>query len=457
VSVDGELPRTADGILALRVSGNVDAGMANGLLEASGRRATGRVVLDGRIAGTLQAPQISGRATLSDGDLRDYAAGVHVGAITAELEARRDQLVLTRFDARAGTGTLQASGSIGVLQPGVPVSLHLAAHDAQPIDGQLLRARMDADLTLEGEFQGQLRLAGRISASRAEITIPGTLPTSVPTLDVRRPGHAAPVTDSAAAAARPLAIDVTIEAPRAVFVRGRGLDAEVGGELHWGGTRAAPLVSGGFELRSGRFNLAGKTLEFQSGRVSFNGQGIANQLDPTLDFVASNTSGGVTSTLKVGGYADAPVLTLSSSPERPQDEVLARLLFGASITELSALQLAQMGAAVATLGGVGGGGGPLLSLQRSLGLDRLAISGAQGEGTGASVEVGRYVSRRVYVGTRQNTAGGTQGAVEVDLTQRLKMRAAFGAGAGSSTASAQGSTPTDQAGSTVGLSYELEF
>jgi hypothetical protein len=63
----------------------------------------------------------------------------------------------------------------------------------------------------------------------------------------------------------------------------------------------------------------------------------------------------------------------------------------------------------------------------------------------------------VYVGTRQNTAGGTQGEVEVDLTRRLKMRAAFGAGAGSSTASAQGSTPTDQSGSTVGLSYELEF
>jgi translocation and assembly module TamB len=242
-----------------------------------------------------------------------------------------------------------------------------------------------------------------------------------------------------------------------VFVRGRGLDAEVGGELRWRGTRAAPLVSGGFELRSGRFNLAGKTLEFQSGRVSFNGQGTANQLDPTLDFVASNTSGGVTSTLKVGGYADAPLLTLSSSPELPQDEVLARLLFGASITELSALQLAQMGAAVATLGGVGGGGGPLLTLQRSLRLDRLAISGAQGEGTGATVEAGRYVSRRVYVGTRQSTAGGTQGEVEVDLTRRLKMRAAFGSGAGSNAASAQGSTPTDQAGSTVGLSYELEF
>jgi translocation and assembly module TamB len=246
---------------------------------------------------------------------------------------------------------------------------------------------------------------------------------------------------------------VTVSAPRAVFVRGRGLDAELGGELHWGGTRATPQVSGGFQLRNGRFNLAGKTLEFQAGSVSFNGRGVASQVDPTLDFVASNTSAGVTATLKVSGYADRPTLTLESSPELPQDEVLARLLFGTSVTQLSALQLAQMGAAVAALGGLGGGGGPLLSVQRSLGLDRLAVSGSETAGGGATAEAGRYVARRVYLGTKQSTAGGTQAQVEVEITNRLKLHTTIGTGTGS----AQGTTATEQAGSSVGLSYEFEF
>jgi translocation and assembly module TamB len=148
-----------------------------------------------------------------------------------------------------------------------------------------------------------------------------------------------------------------------------------------------------------------------------------------------------------------PVLTLESSPELPQDEVLSRLLFGTSVTQLSALQLAQMGAAVATLGGLGGGGGPLLSVQRSLGLDRLVVSGSGTEGDGASAEAGRYVARRVYVGTKQSTAGGTQAQVEIDISNRLKLRTTIGSGTGS----AQGTTATEQAGSTIALSYEFEF
>jgi translocation and assembly module TamB len=102
------------------------------------------------------------------------------------------------------------------------------------------------------------------------VTIPNVA-TDIAMLDVRRPDQrvAAP-----ARVTRTLAFDVDVDAPRAVFVRGRGLDAELGGQLHWGGTQAAPQISGGFDLREGRFNLAGKTIQFQSGRVSFNGRGV---------------------------------------------------------------------------------------------------------------------------------------------------------------------------------------
>jgi translocation and assembly module TamB len=304
---------------------------------------------------------------------------------------------------------------------------------------------------LSGSLEEKLNLAGNLQVRRAEVTIPNALPVTVATLDVRRPGQKKP---APAPSRFDLGFDLTVSAPQGVFVRGRGLDAELGGELHLGGTQDAPQVRGGFELREGRFNLVGKRLDFQSGRVSFTGEGIARQLDPSLDFIASNISSGVTSTLKISGYADAPVITLESSPELPQDEVLSHLLFGASVTQLSALQLAQMAAAVASIGGVGSGGaGALLSLQRSLGLDRLAVGSSGTDTGGATVEAGRYISRRVYVGTRQSTAGGTQAEVEVDVTKRLKLHTTFGNNAGT----AQGATTTDQSGNTVGLSYEFEY
>jgi translocation and assembly module TamB len=446
----GTVPLTAQAALDVHVEGSIDLAVANGILEAGGQRVRGQGKLDAMLSGTPAAPQISGTLQLANGELQDYVRGVHLTDIRLAATAQDGTLTLTSLDAKAGSGTVNAKGTVGLLQPGLPVQATLTLRDAQPVASDLLTARLDAALALKGSLRERLDATGRITVSHADITLPNALPPSVATLDVRRPGQAVA---AEAPDPRVLGLDITVDAPRAVFVRGRGLDAEVGGQMHLGGTQALPRVSGGFDLRNGRFNLVGKTLEFQSGRVSFNGEGLRHKIDPTLDFTANSSSGGYTATLKVGGYADAPTITLSSSPDLPQDEVLARLLFGTSVSQLTALQLAQMGAAVATVAGVGGGGGGTLSnLQRRLGLDRLAIGGG-GEGGGARVEAGRYVSSRVYVGTKQSTTGSTQAQVEVDLSRHLKMQTTLGTG-GNAT---QGTTPDNDPGSSVGLSYEFEY
>jgi translocation and assembly module TamB len=453
LTISGQMPFASGAAipLALSVTGKANLNLANGVLEAGGRRASGQLDVSGMVRGTSAKPELSGTLRLRNGELQDFRQGLRLTAVNATMEADGELLRITSFRGTAGGGTIEAAGSIGVVQPGIPVDLKLTARGAQPISSDLLTATVDADLGLTGRLSERLDLAGRVTVRRAEITIPNALPPDIAMLDVRRPDQRAP---APARVTRTLAFDVDVDAPRAVFVRGRGLDAELGGQLHWGGTQAAPQISGGFELREGRFNLVGKTLEFQSGRVSFNGRGVSSQFDPLLDFVASNNSAGVTTTLKLSGFANAPVLTLESSPQLPQDEVLARLLFGASVTQLTALQVAQMGAAVATLGGVGrGGAGPLLSLQRSLGLDRLAIGGTGTESGGATIEAGRYVSRRVYVGTKQSTSGATRAEVEVDISRQFKMHASVGTGA----VSAQGASAEEQPSETIGLSYEFEY
>ena len=155
--------------------------------------------------------------------------------------------------------------------------------------------------------------------------------------------------------------------------------------------------------------------------------------------------------LAITGYADAPQISLTSTPELPQDEVLARLLFGVSVKELSALQIAQIGSGLATISGVGGGGfNPLMAVQKTLGLDRLSVGTAAGGG--ATVQAGRYVSSRVYVGAKQTLSGSTQAQVQVDLTKHLKLQATIGSGG-----SVQGATPENDPGSSIGLSYQFEY
>ena len=292
--------------------------------------------------------------------------------------------------------------------------------------------------------------AGKIFIQRAEINIPNALPTTVAVLDVRRPGQKAPPPASTSAVV--MGLDLAVDAPSAVFVRGRGLDAEVGGDIHVGGTTAAPQIGGGLDMRRGTFDLGGASLNFTSGKVSFNGAGITQKIDPTLDFEAQSTSGGITAKLNVTGYADAPKITLTSMPDLPQDEILARLLFGTSVKQLTALQIAQIGAALASLTGMGGGGiNPLMAARKSLGLDRLSVGSTPTGGT--NVEAGRYVSSGVYVGAKQSTSGATQAKVEVDLTKRLKVQATVGTGG----TSAQGATPDNDQGSSIGLSYQFEY
>ena len=96
-----------------------------------------------------------------------------------------------------------------------------------------------------------------------------------------------------------------------------------------------------------------------------------------------------------------PKITLSSSPQLPQDEVLAHLLFQQSAKQLTPLQLAQIAQALASLSGISNGFDPVASIRGGLGLDRLAVSGGSGVTTGTTVEAGKYVSRNIYVGAKQ--------------------------------------------------------
>jgi translocation and assembly module TamB len=453
LSLKGEAP-LGPGPLALQARGRIDATLLNPVLGATGQRAEGVLTLDAGVQGTTAAPSIDGTATLTGGEIQDYVQGVRIRDIIALIQADRDTVRIAKFSGKAGDGSISLSGSVGVAAPGMPVSLHLAADHATPLAADRLTANLDAAIDVTGNAAADMLVAGRVFLRRTDINIPNAFPPSVAKLNVIRAG-AKPPPSAPASPAAVVRLKLTIDAPSGIFVRGHGLDAELGGKLTVAGTTAAPDIGGGFDLRRGDFSLAGTTLQFSKGEVSFNGSGVSHAIDPTLDFEADSTSGGITATLAITGYADAPKIALSSVPALPQDEVLSHLLFGTSVASLSPLQIAEIAAAVAELSGVGGGGaGALSSVRNTLGLDRLNVSGGSGS-TGTTVEAGRYVARGVYVGAREATGGGggTVAQVQIDITKHLKATGQVGTGGGS----VQGTTPENDTGSTIGLSYRFEY
>jgi translocation and assembly module TamB len=473
LTVSGRTPLNATGTVALKIAGKLDAALMNSALEARGERAAGTLTVKASVAGTAHEPQIRGVVELANGDLRDYSEGIHLGDINARLVGGRGVLKIASMTARAGPGQLSAKGTVGVLQPGMPIDVSLSAQHIQPITNDIMTANLDTQIKVAGTLRQRIDVTGTIHVNRASVNIPNGLPPNVATLDVVRAGQ--PPRPKAPATKLIIGLGMTLDAPNAIFVQGRGLDAQLGGRLRISGTSDDPRVSGGFRMIRGTFALAGTSLNFTSGKVSFNGEGLKGRIDPTLDFIAQSSvvyNGPTTVTLHVTGFADSPKIALSSSPSLPQDDLLGLLLFGKPASQLTALQLAETGAALASLSGIGGGGAggggskwnPLTWFKKWFGLNTLSVGSASPQGSstsggdggtssGASITAGKYVSKRVYVAATQTTNGTSQVQVNVDLSEYLKLQTRLGNG----TATAQGTTPENDPGSSIGLAWQMPY
>src|SRR5262249_33950734 len=84
-NMSGSLPIDLGGPLTLRAQSSLDAALANTFLAAGGQRLTGRVVLDGRINGTLSAPRVEGVAALKAGTFTDPLQGIRLTNIDGQV------------------------------------------------------------------------------------------------------------------------------------------------------------------------------------------------------------------------------------------------------------------------------------------------------------------------------------------------------------------------------------
>lgn len=440
LAVTGTAP-LAGGPYDLHATGHASLALLDPLLAAAGQQARGLVQLDATLTGTR--PSLAGRLSLTGGSFLDAAQGLRLTDITAHAHADDSAFVLDSLTARAG-GPIAAAARLDRADPQT-LTGSLTARDITPVTSDALTARLSADLTASGALATGVTLGGTIRIARADIRIPDRMPANLPSLTFR---SAAPPPPPAA----PVALDLTLTAPGQVFLRGRGIDAELAGRLRIGGTAEAPKPQGGFTLRRGQVALAGQTLTFTAGTVSLDGH---LPIDPTLDFTARAQGSSVVATLAITGTASRPRIALSSEPSLPQDEVLAQLLFHQSAASLGPLQIAQIATGLAQLTDIGGAGAfdPLGRVRQGLGLDTLTVGGAPGGPT--VVEGGRSIARGVTIGARQSVGGtGTQATVRIDLARGLRLEADVGVAPPVPTTVTQGAAPT---GNQVGITYEFNY
>ncbi|TXL78232.1 hypothetical protein FHP25_08540 [Vineibacter terrae] len=394
IGITGQLPSRGalpDG--QLTVVGPIDLVIFASLIGPDIQLLAGRALVDVALAVRRGRPTGTGTMRLEDVRLSVPREGMILSKGNGTIRMAGERIVVERVDFPAvGKGDVVVGGEVQ-LDPNLPlaIDLWLKTRNARLMTRRDLIVDLTSSLRLHGSLADGLTAEGQIQIDRAEINAAvGTGAKSVASVPVREVGAGAPKKDRTGSPARPLALDLKVSAPRGVFVRGQGLDAEVGGELAVKGTSANPSVVGGLKMRRGSYSLLGRNLTFSRGAVTL---ANADRIAPILDLEPTTRGGNVTVVVKVTGPASEPKIELRSSPMLPQDEIIAQLLFGKGTARLGPTELGQLMAAVGELSGIGPSGSSPGFIRRALGLNGL---------------------------------GGGRGAVQIEILPRVKLDADIG-------------------------------
>lgn len=412
---------SAGALLAqLRYSGPADALWR--LIALQTFDLTGPVDVAADVTGTLADPQIRGTLASTDLRLQSALTGTDIRAISARGSFAGSQLQLATFAGRARNGgAVTGSGAVDLSGMGAgrgpKLDLRLAARGAELISRDDLAATVTGPLRVVSDGIGGT-IAGRLSIDSARwslgrAAVAAELP-DVKTREINLPYDIAP----ARAAAAPWTYLIDARGRGRIQVRGLGLDSEWGANLRIRGTTAALAISGRADLVRGGYEFAGKRFELTRGTIHFDGN---SPPDPRLDIAATAEVTGLTATVTVTGTSNRPDIRFTSVPALPEEELLSRLLFGSSITQISAPEAVQIGAALASLRG-GGGLDPINRLRSAIGLDRLRIIGADAAlGRATSIAVGKNIGRRIYVEIVSDGRGYNATQVEYRVTRWLSL------------------------------------
>jgi autotransporter translocation and assembly factor TamB len=363
------------------------------LIAPTNLRVTGDVDLDIR-NGDGTTWRFEGPVGFENGVFEDGFTGLHLKEIKADAQLRPDGIDVNEVFARgAGGGQVTGQGLYGFDGDG-SVSMRLNGLNA------LRRSDISGSISGTAEIERRNRrtqINGDLEIDQARINLERLPGAGYTTLDVDFQENGAD-DEPTAPTREAIELRLDVSADRRIFVSGSGIDTEWGLDARVTGPPGRPNVIGRATLIRGEADLLSRRFRFSEGDIRFVGEPTDTQISIRADRVSED----VTSTISLSGTLMDPQITLSSDPTLPDDEILSRVLFGRSPSELSPLQAAQLAGAAAQLAG-GDALNLVGQLQEATGLDRLDIG--LDESGGATLATGKYLADDIYLEIESGVTG----------------------------------------------------
>ncbi|MGI3186978.1 translocation/assembly module TamB domain-containing protein [Nioella aestuarii] len=413
------------GAVDLALSGTLPLALADQFITPRSVRGTAR--FDLTLTGPPALSSLGGTLTTSGARVSLPSLAMVLEGLDLSANITGSRLSLRGSSGIQPGGQLGFDGSLDLTARGLPGRIAVTLTRVQITEEDLFQTVIDtAAITVEGAMTGGPHISGEIRLGETNVLLDDlSFGSSEPIPEITHVGasgaqyatrdRAGLIDTGGGGAGAPVTLDLTIAAPSRIFLRGSGLDAELGGTIRLGGSSAAVAPSGQFELIRGRLSFLGQRFDISEATASLQGS-----FDPYLRVVAGTQTGDVTALITIEGPASAPELIISSVPDLPQDEILARLFFGRSATSLSPVQALQL---VDAVSGVAGGQGLIGGLRDQLGIDDLDLS-TDSEGN-ASLRVGRYISDNIYTDAEIGADGEAEISLNLDLTPNITARGGF--------------------------------
>jgi translocation and assembly module TamB len=404
------------------------------LSGAADMQLSGPIGVAADFSGRVQSPQLAGIVRANNLTFVHETYGTRISQLALQGRFTSSELQITQLSGRAGSGTINGTGTVGFASAaGYPIDIRLKLDDAQLARSDNIGATLTGDLAITNSRANGALIAGDLTLPEVRYQIIRQGAAQVVELaGVRRKGEPLPTvnaaTQQADAAPSIWKLDLRLRADNRLFIAGMGLESEWSADLRVQGTTATPSILGEADLIRGTLSFSGQRFDVTRGHIQFTGQRPPN---PRIDIVASADIKDVTVNINVSGSANNPQIAFTSNPGLPQDEIMARILFGGSVTEISALQAVQLATSLNSLRGGGGGLNPLGKLRSAGGFDRLRILGADDTtGRGTAIAAGFYVSDDIYLEIITDARGFTATQIEIALSKALSILSQVGTSGG---------------------------